>query len=140
MQDYSITIEDDPSFDHVRFLTRKLHEYNVSQTGLEGELITLLLRDTGPQIIGGVHGWTAFNYLHVDILWLREDVRGRGYGKRLLLATDQEALKRGCRYAQLDTFSFQARGFYEKLGYRVFGELDEVAGKQKWHFLKKDLC
>jgi ribosomal protein S18 acetylase RimI-like enzyme len=63
----------------------------------------------------------------------------QGYGKRLLLATEQEGFKRGCRYSQLDTFSFQALGFYEKLGYRVFGELDDVAGKHRWYFLKKDL-
>lgn len=139
MQDYAITVEDNPSWDDVRFLLRKLHEYNVSQTGLDGESITIFLRDNNKQIIGGVHGWTAFNYLHVDVLWLREDVRGNGFGKRLLLAVEQEALKRRCRYAQLDTFSFQARGFYEKLGYRAFAELDDVAGKHKWYFMKKDL-
>jgi GNAT superfamily N-acetyltransferase len=140
MQDYSITVEDDPSLDDVRFLMHRLHEYNVSQTGLEGEFITLFLRDNEQRIIGGVHGWTAFNYLHVDVLWLRQDVRGTGYGKRLLLAAEREALNRGCRYAQLDTFSFQARGFYEKLGYRVFGELDDVAGEHMWYFMRKDLC
>jgi hypothetical protein len=41
---------------------------------------------------------------------------------------------------KLDTFSFQALGFYEKLGYRIFGELGDVAGGHKWYFLKKDLC
>ena len=73
----------------------QLHEYNVSQTGLEGEFITLFLRNNEHLIVGGVHGWIAFNYLHVDTLWLREDVRGHGHGKRLLIATEQEALKRG---------------------------------------------
>ena len=140
MPDYSITIDENPSFDDIHFLIRNIHEYNISQTGLEGTLVTLFLKDNDQQILGGIHGWTAFNYLHVDILWLREDVRGQGYGRRLLLATEQEALTRGCRYAQLDTFSFQALGFYEKLGYRVFGELDNVAGIHKWYFLTKDLC
>jgi GNAT superfamily N-acetyltransferase len=89
--------------------------------------------------LGGAHGWTGWNWLHVDALWLREDVRHKGYGKRLLLVTEAEAIKRGCRYAELQTFSFQARGFYEKLGYKVFAQLDDFADVHKWYFLKKDL-
>lgn len=139
MENYRISIEENPSLDDIHFLMVKLHDYNASQTGLEGELITLFLRDDQQQIIGGAYGWTAFNYLHVDILWLRDDVRRQGHGTRLLRAAEQEALRRGCRYAQLDTFSFQARGFYEKLGYEVYSELDDVAGKHKWYFLKKNL-
>ena len=140
MEDYTITIEANPSSEDVRRLYVNLHEYNVSQTGLEGELISVFVRDREHELIGGVRGWTAFNWLHIDVLWLREDARHRGYGTRLLLATEAEAIRRGCRYAQLDTFSFQALGFYQKNGYVVFGELDDVAGKHKWYFLKKVLC
>jgi ribosomal protein S18 acetylase RimI-like enzyme len=140
MGNYPIIIEKNPASEDLRFLMQKLHEYNVSQTGLEGDLISLFLKDGEQQIIGGLHGWTAFNYLHIDVLWLREDLRRRGYGRRLMQVAEEEALKRGCRYAQLDTFSFQALGFYEKLGYRIFGELGDVAGGHKWYFLKKDLC
>ena len=140
MGNYPIIIEKNPTSEDLRFLMQKLHEYNVSQTGLEGDLISLFLKDCEQQIIGGLHGWTAFNYLHIDVLWLREDLRRRGYGRRLMQVAEEEALKRGCRYAQLDRFSFQALGFYEKLGYRIFGELGDVAGGHKWYFLKKDLC
>ena len=140
MDDYSITIEKNPSSDDLGLLMHELHEYNAAQTGLEGDLISIFLKDGRQQIMGGLHGWTAFNYLHVDVLWLRENLRRQGYGKRLMQVAEEEALKRGCRYAQLDTFGFQARAFYEKLGYRIFGELDDVAGGHKWYFLKKDLC
>jgi GNAT superfamily N-acetyltransferase len=140
MDDYSITIERNPSSHDLRFLMHELHEYNVLQTGREGNLISIFLKDGQQQIRGGLHGWTAFNYLHVDALWLRENLRRQVYGSRLMQAAEEEALKRGCRFAQLDTFSFQALGFYEKLGYRIFGEPDEVAGGHKWYFLKKELC
>jgi GNAT superfamily N-acetyltransferase len=140
MDEYKLTIEDDPNAADIRFLKRNLYEYNVSKTGIrDGKLVSIFLRDRARQIVGGVHGWTALQWLHVDVLWLREDARGKGHGRRLLLAAEQEAVCRGCRYAELETFSFQAPEFYLKLGYVVFGVLDGIAGKHKWYFLKKDL-
>jgi hypothetical protein len=56
-----------------------------------------------------------------------------------LEATEAEAKRRGCRFAELETFSFQALDFYKKNGYTVFGELDQVAGGHRWYFLKKSL-
>lgn len=135
-----ITIEDDPPAEDVRRVWDGLAEYNFSQTGLKGRLISVFLRNEQHQIIGGTHGWTAYGWLHIRALWLREDQRHKGWGTRLLLATEAEAMKRGCRYSYLETFSFQALGFYQKNGYRVFGDLDKVAGDHKWYFLRKDLC
>jgi len=140
MSEPIITIEDDPPVKDVRLLWDGLDQYNFSQTGLEGQLISVFLRNEQNEAIGGAHSWTAFGWLHIRALWLREDQRQRGWGIRLLQATEAEAVKRGCRYSQLETFSFQALGFYQKNGYRVFGELENVAGDHKWYFLKKDLC
>ena len=65
----------------------------------------------------------------MDLLWVREDLRGRGYGKRLLQAA--EAVKRGCRHALLDTMSFQAPLFYERQGYVLYGVLDDFPGEHQ---------
>jgi GNAT superfamily N-acetyltransferase len=140
MSEPFITIEDHPPAEDVRRLWDGLDEYNLSQTGLKGQLISVFLRNERQEMIGGAHGWTAYGWLHIRGLWLREDHRRRGWGTRLLLATEAEAVKRGCRCSQLDTFSFQALGFYQKNGYRVFGELENVTGEHRWYFLKKDLC
>ena len=59
----------------------------------------------------------------IDGLWVAEQLRGRGLGRRLLVAAEAAAIKRGCRGAWLGTFDFQSRGFYERLGYTVFAEL-----------------
>lgn len=139
MRKLNISIEDDPPPQDLSLLRQQLYEFNVSRTGLDGQFISVFLRDRRRQVMGGLHGWTAFNYLHVDVLWIREDVRGQGYGKRLLLACEGEAVARGCRYAELETFSFQALEFYRKLGYAVFGELEGLAGGHRWYFLKKEL-
>lgn len=57
----------------------------------------------------------------MDIFWLHEDLRGQGYGTQLLQMAEQEAIARGCHQAHLDTFEFQAPGFYEKHGYQCWG-------------------
>ncbi|PYR99544.1 MAG: hypothetical protein DMG16_17510 [Acidobacteria bacterium] len=66
-------------------------------------------------------------------------MRRKGLGRHLLDATEGEAKKRGCKFAELETFSFQALEFYQKKGYTVFHELDQIAGEHRWYFLKKNL-
>ena len=62
----------------------------------------------------------------MEYLWLGGSLRGQGIGRQLVLMSESEAKNRGCSRAWLRTFGFQARGFYEKLGYRVVGVLEEV--------------
>ncbi len=76
-------------------------------------------------IVGGVIGDTHLGWLFVQWFWIDEKYRGKGFGKRLLDAAEKEARRRGAKNVYLDTFSFQAPGFYEKLGYREFGRLNE---------------
>jgi len=135
-----IAIENNPPDEDIRLLWDGIAEYNFSQTGLKGQPILVFLRNEQHQVMGGAYGWANFGWLHIRVLWLREDQRQRGWGTRLVQATEAEAIKRGCRHSYLETFSFQALGFYQKNGYRVFGELEKVAGDHKWYFLKKDLC
>jgi GNAT superfamily N-acetyltransferase len=100
--------------------------------------IVLSDTDTG-DVIGGLWGGTNFAYLHVDLLFVPEKLRGSGLGKKMLLDAEREAISRGCRGAWLDTFSFQARPFYERLGYTVFGMLDDFPPGQQRIFLHKQL-
>src|SRR5215831_6681840 len=87
--------------------------------------IRLFLRDANGAIQGGLIGavWNA--WLYIDILWIDERLRQQGYGAQLMLAAEQEASAYGCHAALLDTFSFQARPFYERLGYEVVAELPD---------------
>jgi ribosomal protein S18 acetylase RimI-like enzyme len=62
-----------------------------------------------------------------------------GAGRRLMMEAEAEALRRGCCAAELDTFSFQARGFYERLGYSVFGALEDYAPGQSRFYMRKRL-
>jgi ribosomal protein S18 acetylase RimI-like enzyme len=76
-------------------------------------------------IVGGIVGDTHLGWLLVQFFWVDEKYRGKGFGRTLLGAAEDEARKRGAKNVYLDTFSFQAPGFYEKLGYREFGRLND---------------
>lgn len=97
------------------------------------------MRDERGALLGGIAGHTGYGWLYVAQLWVHSRERGNGLGGDLLRAAEDEARARGCHSAWLDTYSFQARPFYEAVGYTVFGELlDFPAGHSK-HFLTKRL-
>jgi GNAT superfamily N-acetyltransferase len=94
--------------------------------------------ETG-EVLGGLWGGTSFSYLHIEMLYLPEAMRGAGLGRKIMRQAEQEAARRGCHAAWLDTFSFQARGFYERLGYDVFGVLEDYPPGHSRYFMKKSL-
>jgi GNAT superfamily N-acetyltransferase len=98
------------------------------------------LRAPDGTLLGGVYGATIWGWLMVDGLWVAEELRGRGLGRRLLLAAEAAAVERGCRGAWLGTFDFQAREFYERLGYSVFAALPDFPVGHMHYHLKKSLA
>ena len=90
-------------------------------------------------IVGGLVGTTGWRWLYVDLLWVAEGYRGMGVGRRLLHTAEQEAIARGVRHAYLDTFDFQARPFYEREGYTLFGTLEEYPPGHNRYFMRKEL-
>ena len=141
MEKYVHTKEEDPTPEDVQFLVGSLVAYNTSKAEPENHRpLTIFLRDAGGQIVGGIRGYTHWGWLFVSHLWLSESLRGKDFGRKLVVAAEQEAVTRGCRYAHLDTFSFQARGFYEKLGYEVFGALEDYPeGHTRFYMRKRQL-
>jgi ribosomal protein S18 acetylase RimI-like enzyme len=138
MADYTITLEEQPSAEDARAVVTGLVAYNDSQAEPEGAArLVLLVRDGDGTIRGGLLGYTHWNWLFVSHLWVHDSLRGRGLGRELLGRAEAEGIARGCRNAHLDTFSFQARGFYESLGYEVFGTLDDYPPGHSRYFLRK---
>lgn len=117
-----------------------IHAYNIQQAGDDqGRNLCFVLRAADGEVVGGVIGATHWDWLHIDLLWVKEELRGRGYGRRLLLLAEEEARKRGAKHAYLDTFSFQAPDFYDQYGYRVFGELPDFPPGHRRYYLTKQL-
>ncbi len=132
---YQIMATDQPAWETIG---GGIGAYNEQQAGSDrGKSLCFVLRAPDQEIVGGVIGATYWDWLHVDLMWVKEELRGHGYGRRLLAAAEEEARQRGARNAFLDTFTFQAPGFYEKQGYRVFGALDDFpAGHQRFFMTK----
>jgi len=86
-----------------------------------------------------VIGSTYWGWFYINLMWVKDEFRGQGYGHRLLMLAEEEARKRGAKNAYLDTFSFQAPDFYKKLGYQDFGELGDFPAGHTRYFLKKEL-
>lgn len=133
-----IQITDTPSQEDIQVITRGLIEYNESKVG-PGNLCDLVIfvRDEHGNILGGLKGYTYLDWLSISHLWVAENLRGQGIGTRILKMAEAEAVKRGCHHCHLDTFDFQARGFYEKHGYSVFGVLEDYPAGHKRYFLQK---
>ncbi len=137
---YEIVYIEKPEEAAWEIIGRGLQEFNVQHAGEEGfQRICFALCSPNQEIVGGALGEIYWEWLHLDLMWVKDEFQGRGYGHRLLLAMEEEASKRGAKHVFLDTFSFQAPQFYLRHGYRVFGELaDFPAGHQRF-FLTKEL-
>jgi GNAT superfamily N-acetyltransferase len=135
-----IEIADEPKLDETEFIVQHLIQFNSRCAG-EGNFrqLAVFLRDADENLVGGLIGSTYWQWLYVDVFWIHESYRGGSYGISLLAAAEQEAVKRGCQYAYLDTFSFQAPEFYQKHGYVVFGELSDFPAGHSRFFLRKVL-
>lgn len=100
--------------------------------------LNLVLRNSQEMVIGGLLGETNAGWLFIKGLWVDESQRRRGHGSRLLAAAEDEARTRQCIGVYLDTYSFQAKPFYERAGYAVFGELsDHPPGGAKYYLAKR---
>jgi GNAT superfamily N-acetyltransferase len=88
---------------------------------------------------GGLWGHTSYGWLYVQLLVVPEALRGQGVGRQLLQMAEAEALRRGCHGVWLDTFSPQAQGFYESLGYQAFAALADFPMGHSRTFLRKSL-
>jgi GNAT superfamily N-acetyltransferase len=137
---YDIKLETSPAAEDRRKVRDGLYTHNKARTG-DGkyEDMTFLLQDADGEVIGGLLAEIYWGWIHIDVLWVHENIRGQGCGQKLMKYAENEAINRGCRAAFLDTFSFQALNFYLKLGYGVYGELPDFPTGFTRYFLKKQI-
>ena len=134
---YQIVYVDEPAW---QIIGGGIQDYNAQQAGDDqGKNLCFVLRSPDQEIVGGVIGATYWDWLYINLMWIKEELRGRGYGQQLLKLAEEEGRKRGAKQVYLDTFSFQAPGFYKKYGYEVFGELHDFPPGHQRYFLTKRL-
>lgn len=118
-----------------------LRAYNIEAGGAppKPEMFVVTLRDASGALLGGVTCDLYLGGLLIEWAWIDADHRGQGHGRAMVEAAEAEGARRGAAFAHLDTFSFQARGFYESCGYQIFGELDYPGGIVRFYMQKTSL-
>ena len=133
-----IVFEPLPSDDLRRLLEDNVVNVNFARTGeVEWFPVGYFLKSPRGEWLGGCEGYIWGRWLHVRWLWVSDFLRGRGHATRLMDATEAYAIERGAIASTLETFSFQAPGFYMKRGYEVVGQLDDYPpGHMRYTFRK----
>jgi GNAT superfamily N-acetyltransferase len=136
---YWLSVEEDPAKADVEVLPNGLEAFNERRWPHHPPWrpLAVFIRNDG-EVVAGLAGETYCGWLFIKYLWVSEDLRWRGVGRELMARAEARARDRGYHSAWVDTFSFQAPGFYQKLGYEEFGRLDYPPDHQR-HFLRKRL-
>ena len=137
---YSIILKEKLEQSDVLEVGAPLQRFN-NENGPATEMSAVVLQvlDAEGNVGGGLFGRIAYDWMHIEILVVPESARGQGLGRSLMQQAEAIAIQRGCTGVYLDTLAFQARGFYEKLGYEVFGTLEDRPKGGTHFFLQKRL-
>ena len=118
-------------YDGIQDFNKKLHGFSLEE-------FWIFMRNREDKVVGGISCFIVGDWLHVGLLWVEESFRSKGKGTKLLKMAEAEAVKRGCKLADLDTVSSQAE-FYEKNVYTIFATLENCPDGFTKYFMKKDL-
>lgn len=143
----TIAVETTPQQATLDVIDNGLDSYNAQFSAAPFEEFVVALKtatddaghaEVNGEVKGGIYAQVWAGMLTIKWVWIDAPLRGQGHGQQLMLTTEAEGRRRGCSAVWLDTFEFQARPFYEKLGYATFSELDYPAGFKRY-FMKKNL-
>lgn len=128
--------------EEIQSIVDGINDYNLNTIPASAPIWTPLefvARDKNGMLIGGILGGIGYwNGLEIKLLWIAETYRNQGYGSQLLEHIEKMAKTRGAMIAMLDSFDFQAEGFYLKNGYTPIGEIkDFPKGHRRIYFSKK---
>ena len=114
----------------LKIINEGIKSYN--QEYLPGEVVfepdtrfAVFAKNSEGKVVGGIRANAFWNYCILELVWISKDARGLGVGRQLLAKMESHCRDLGCEYIRTETVSFQARPFYEKMGFRVFGELED---------------
>lgn len=117
-----------------------IRDFNKAHAGSDAATpLCVVLKAPGGEVVGGLIGDTYYEWLYINLMFVKDELRGKGFGQKIMALAEEEARRRGVKNIYLDTFSFQAPEFYEKLGYHVFGELKDFPPGHTRYFMTKKL-
>ncbi|SMQ85364.1 Acetyltransferase (GNAT) family protein [Devosia lucknowensis] len=141
MGDVTIEVTDTPAQGDLDFIGTSLAAFNDADVGASDRRpLAVLIRDPDGALVAGISGYTAWGWLYVQWLFVAESQRGQGLAAQMLDAAEDEARRRGCRGAYIDTFNPSALKVYERAGYTIFGQLPDFPTGRTRSFLSKALA
>ena len=133
-----IAVERSNPADASRQLWKGLVRFNRERAGpFNYSRIVMSVRGRNGRLLGGLILQSYWQESYIELLWLSARARGKGIGSKLLEEAERRARRRGSRLIHLNTYSFQAPGFYEKHGYRRFGGMSGSPRGGSRHFYVK---
>lgn len=126
------------------FIVDQIVEYNLLKVPAKQQesfvwINRVVENESGEVIAGILSKMYCWNCLYIDVLWVEEVYRKDGLGTKLLMEIEKIAKEKECHLIHLDTFDFQAKDFYIKQGYEIFGVLDECPKDHKRYYMKKSI-
>ena len=140
MSEIWLSSEVDARPEDIATIENAIDEFNMHYTGdRDYRPVRIFLRDEANVLCGGILADLWGGWMHITYLWIDAVLRGQDFGTRLIEAAENEARAHGCHHVHVETFSFQARPFYERLGYEVIATLDDYPAGEQHFILKKSL-
>jgi len=141
MYEFEATI---PKEEEAEFIGNMLLKYNLESKPIAQEKpfinVNRCIKDENGEVIGGILACSAlWNILSIDTLWVKNEFRNQGFATQLLSIVEADARNMGCYISYLSTYDFQAKGFYLKNGYEIFGILEDCPKGHKLYHLSKRL-
>lgn len=138
--DYRILPAEKPTDEMWEVIGHGIHNYNVQQAGeSQRSEVCFIIQSPDGKVVGGLIGETHWDWLYINLLFVKEELRGQGFGQQLLTLAEEKARQLGAKSVYLDTFSFQAPEFYQRNGYQVFGVLKDFPPGHQRYYLAKQL-
>ena len=135
----AIVVDAELKPDDLAVIRDGLLAYNDAQVDSDEGHIGVLLKDDAGATVGGLTAHWYYGWMFIEYLFVPPELRGEDLGTQLMAEAERFARARGLRGIWLDSYSFQAPQFYEKLGYGVFGTIDNYPPGSARHFLSKTL-
>lgn len=137
MTEYSITVSDPADKALNECILQRLNRFNTDITGFAHGNFSVCLQGKDGDIAGGAICYFYGKDCFVTHTWIKETLRGRGYGRKIMREAEKQAQKNNCNRITLSTWDFQARPFYEATGYRCIAEIKEHVGTYSLYYMRK---
>ncbi len=135
-----LELETAPTDSAIDELRDKLIAYNIGRHGhSDVSKAAIFVRNDDGSLAAGVSAYAWGGCMQVELLWVADERRGEGLGTKLMDAVEEEAHRIGCSMIYLDTFSYQAPGFYEKRGFQIAGTIEDFPEGHTYYTLFKRL-